>query len=357
MTKRVLVAGFATRHVAQSAYKAGYSVCAVDHFCDVDLEWYTKDRIQFDELDELPDALNRMCERYSFDLLVLTSGAEDIPAKVSLCGTSQETVGRFLDKLAIQHFFEELKVPVPGLVGEGHYPAFFKPCRGAGGWRNAIIHSESERRKWEELYPSVPYIRQRIADGIPASVCCMTDGRSAQAIASNEQILRGIQGAEFGFCGSITPCIHPLADAMIELAERIGAASRCRGTIGIDFILGNDICAIEINPRFQATVDTVESATGCNVFSYHVNACRGVLPASMPVPKQFTARNILFTDRDIVIRENLARFVPAVADIPWPGTELECGQAVVSVYGSGTSREAALSDLDKNNTIIQQYLR
>ena len=34
---RILVAGFATRHVAQSAALAGYEVCAVDHFCDQDL--------------------------------------------------------------------------------------------------------------------------------------------------------------------------------------------------------------------------------------------------------------------------------------------------------------------------------
>ena len=39
MRGRVLVAGFATRHVAQSANRAGYEVCAVDHFCDQDLGW------------------------------------------------------------------------------------------------------------------------------------------------------------------------------------------------------------------------------------------------------------------------------------------------------------------------------
>ncbi|MCA1917385.1 MAG: ATP-dependent carboligase, partial [Methanospirillum hungatei] len=35
--KRILVAGFSTRHVVLSAIRAGYEVCAVDHFCDADL--------------------------------------------------------------------------------------------------------------------------------------------------------------------------------------------------------------------------------------------------------------------------------------------------------------------------------
>ena len=59
MNGRVLVAGFSTRHVAQSAARAGYEVCAVDHFCDQDLSWFTTDREKFDDLDDLPDAIDQ----------------------------------------------------------------------------------------------------------------------------------------------------------------------------------------------------------------------------------------------------------------------------------------------------------
>ncbi len=357
MSRHVLIAGFATRHVARSAHRAGFLVSAVDHFCDLDLEWYTRDRIRFEELEDLPDAIAEICSRHRFDFLVLTSGAEDLPAGLPILGTPRDIVGKFLDKLATQHFFEELGVPVPGLLPGGEYPAFFKPRRGAGGWRNAVIRSDAERQAWEELYPSVPYIRQKVVGGRPASVCCITDGSAARAIASNEQVLRGIPGAEFGFCGSVTPCTHPLAGVMTTAALRIAAASGCRGTIGIDFMLGEDCLAIEINPRFQATVDTVEAATGCNLFSLHAGACSGNLPAALPVPGRFAARRILFSERDLVVRGSLARLSPIVADIPRPGTGFEEGQAIVSVYGSGPTREAALSALDKNITTVQQYLR
>lgn len=357
MKGRVLVAGFATRHVAQSAFRAGYAVCAVDHFCDRDLGWYTDDRIRFDELEDLPDAVDEMCHRYSFDMLVVTSGAEDMTTKIPICGTPQEQVMRFLDKLDTQQFFEELGVPAPGLAGNGEYPAMLKPRRGAGGWRNAIVNDGNETAAWETLYPDVPYIRQRVVNGIPASVCCVADGTRARAVAVNEQILRGKRGSAFGFSGSITPFEHALKNPMIAYAEKIAAVSRCSGTVGIDFVAGEEPYAIEVNPRFQATVDTVEMATGCNLFQLHVDACDGTLPDTPLHASRFAVRSILFADRDMTLRTDLKHLSPLISDIPWPDTFLEKKQAITSVYGWGATREAALALLDKNITTVQQYLR
>src|SRR5208282_3387944 len=102
-------------------------VCAVDHFCDQDLSWYTRDRIRFEELSDIPDAISLLCDRYSFDFGVAASGAEDLAFPVPFCGTPRDRVERFLDKLEMQHFFEELGVPVPRIAGEGHYPVMAKP--------------------------------------------------------------------------------------------------------------------------------------------------------------------------------------------------------------------------------------
>ncbi|MFA5221599.1 MAG: ATP-grasp domain-containing protein [Methanoregula sp.] len=357
MRGKVLVAGFATRHIAQSAARAGYDVCAVDHFCDQDLAWYTSDRLSFQELEELPDAMSRMAARHAFDFLIVTSGAEETSSPVPLCGTSRETVKRFLDKLDIQHFFEDIPVPVPQLVPEGTFPVMVKPRRGAGGWRNAGIHNTDELAVWKSLYPDVPYISQELIDGIPASVCCVTDGTVARAVAANEQILRGKGASAYGFSGSVTPVEHPDTARMLALAEQIAAASGCKGTIGIDFVLGpHGPYAIEVNPRFQGTVDTVEAAYECNLFEYHVNACRGVLPGQKK-PARFAARSILFADKDLTLLADLKKLAPKVADIPWPGTSFEKDQAIVSVYGSGASRDEALSVLDKNISTVRQYMQ
>lgn len=358
MKGRVLVAGFATRHVAQSAYRAGYEVCAVDHFCDQDLGWCTLDREKFEALEDLPDAIDRMTRRHAFDLFVTTSGAEDISGRLPLCGTPREKIARFLDKLDTQHFFEQQDVPVPRLLGAGEFPAMVKPRRGAGGWRNAVVRDAYELDAWESLYSGVPSVRQELVDGVPASVCCITDGTSARAVATNEQFLQGGGESPFGFCGSVTPLDHPLHDRMVAAAERIAAASGCTGTIGIDFVAGDrEAWAIEVNPRFQGTVDTVEMACGCNLFQFHADACAGRLPDSVPPPNRVAARRILFADRDLTVNGDLAHLKGLVADIPWPGTHFEEGQAVVSVYGTGATRTEALFVLDKHITTVRQYMR
>jgi uncharacterized protein len=355
---RVLVAGFATRHVAQSAYRAGYEVCAVDHFCDQDLSWCTKDREKFGDLEDLPVAIDRICRRHRFDFFVPTSGAEPLPPPVPLLGTPARSIARFLDKLDTQHFFESLSVPAPRLLPEGEYPVMVKPRTGAGGWRNAVIGSVAEMAAWETLYGAVPHIRQEVVGGVPASVCCIANGSHAMPISANEQILRGRGESTFGFSGSITPFDHPRCGEMTALAGRIAAASGCRGTIGIDFVMGdNGPVAIELNPRFQGTVDTVEMACGCNLFDLHARACFGHLPKQRPESREVAARTILFADRDMTLKADLCIHKEFVADIPWPGTFFEKDQAVVSVHSRGPTREAALALLDKHISTIRQYMR
>ncbi|NMB78653.1 MAG: ATP-grasp domain-containing protein [Methanomicrobiales archaeon] len=359
MNGRVLIAGFATRHVAQSAFHAGYEVCTVDHFCDQDLAWYTKDREKFDDVADIPDAIDRICRRQKFDYFVPTSGAEMLPSSIGRLGTGPKAISRFMDKLETQRFFESIDVPVPRILPDGEYPAMVKPRGGAGGWRNAVISSSDAMAAWKELYGNVPHICQEVVEGTPASTCCIATGSQAMAIATNEQILRGGSGeSAYGFSGSVTPSSHPAAAEMLALAGWIAAESRCVGTIGIDFVLGNNgPVAIEVNPRFQGTVDTVEMATGVNLFSLHLGACEGMLPPHPPATSQVACRTILFADRDMTVNADLSHLKGIVADIPWPGTSLEEEQAIVSVYGWGPDRDSAMALLDKHITTVRQYMR
>lgn len=359
MKGRVLIAGFATRHVAQSAFRAGYEVCTVDHFCDQDLVWCTRDREKFEELADLPDAIDRICRRHSFDFFVPTSGAELLPAPIPLMGTPHTAIRRLMDKLDTQHFFASLPVPAPRILPDGEYPAMVKPRTGAGGWRNAVIRNDTEMAAWRELYEDVPHIRQEIVTGDAASVCCVATGSAAMAVTTNDQILRGGDGeSAFGFAGSVTPCSHPRAAGMATLAERIAAASGGVGTIGVDFVIGEiGPVAIEVNPRFQGTTDTVEMACGCSLFDLHMDACRGILPEVRPRVRQVAARKILFADRDMTVHADLSGLKEFVSDIPWPGTFFEEEQGIVSVHGWGQDRDAALSLLDKHITTVRQYMR
>lgn len=356
MSGRILVAGFATRHVAQSAHRAGYKVYAVDKFCDQDLAWYTEDCVTYEDCTEIPEKIAEMASRHRMDAMVVTSRAEAIDAVIPLCGTPPRKAERLLDKLEIQRFFEELDVSIPPLTDDGHFPAMVKPRLGSGGWRNTIVADEEELHRWEEIWPDVPYITQQVVGGVPSSVSCIADGKRARAIAVNRQIILGEDEGVCRFAGSITPFTHPLANEMMACAERICAASGCVGSVGVDFMAGERPWAIEINPRFQATLDTVEMATGESIFSMHMDACRGMLPAKGPVPRKVAIRRILFAERDMQISVDLASFAPRIADIPWPGTEFEEGNALVSVYGCGKSISAACTDLERNIRSVKKAI-
>lgn len=355
--RRVLVAGFTTRHVVQSAYRAGYLPYAVDHFCDQDLTWYTEDHIRFDDLAELPSCIQEMCERHLIDLMVVTSGAEQVTSCIPILGTSSHTIDRMLDKLETGNFFRDHGIPTPNLVSDGEYPAMLKPRRGAGGWRNRIVRNITERDAWVSKFVNTPFLLQHIVQGIPASVSCVSDGQRAVAIATNEQILRDSAEAPYAFSGSVTPFSHPLEHLMVTLAERVAAACGCIGTLGIDFVVGDTPWAIEINPRFQGTVDTIEMAYDCNVFQLHLEACRGILPAAPPTVKRYATRKILFSERDMVLSCDLRKFHTFIADIPWPGSFFEEGSAIVSVFGTGRTRKDALDMLNTNITSIRRYIQ
>lgn len=358
MKGRVLVAGFATRHVVCSAYKAGYEVYAIDCFCDQDLHWYTKSCRTFEEMDEMPDIISEEAGRRKFDYFVVTSGAEDISSDIQVWGTDRKCAEKFISKRKIQDFFEENSVPVPPISPEGKYPAMLKPVKGAGGWRNMIVSNKSEEDEWNSLWPDVPYIRQDVIDGIPCSVSCIASKSGARAVSVNLQTLRGGAGERaFGFSGAVTPFNTGYADELKRTAEFIAEKSGCIGSLGVDFILSDGgAYAIEVNPRFQATLDIVEGSTGLNIFEAHINAFKGELPPAVPHAPHVYARRIIFADRDLVVKDDLKKFHPNVADIPWPGTEIEVGSAIISVYGSGKTEEEADSSLHKNILEINGYI-
>jgi predicted ATP-grasp superfamily ATP-dependent carboligase len=355
MRTKVLVAGFATRHVVQSAYGAGCEVYAVDHFCDQDLSFYARESRQFDELGELFPAVEEMCTLHVPDIVVATSGAELLPSR-DFCGTPPEKVQRFLDKLMTHQFFEDLGMSTPLLLPPDSFPAMLKPRCGSGGWRNRVVTSAADQEAWLEQFGDIPAIAEEVVSGTPCSVCCVADGSRAVAIASNRQILRGAGDASFGFCGSVTPFRDRRHDQLIRSAEQIAAASGCSGTLGIDFMAGDELFAIEINPRFQATLDTIEMATGINLFSTHLAACRGNLPRRRPSCRQVATRRILFADRDITVDADLSHLSPLVSDIPWPGTTFEEGQAVISVFGWGATGQEATGLLHKHIRTVRQYM-
>ena len=365
--KTLLVAGFATRHVAASAHRAGYTVYAVDHFCDADLYVYVQDAETFLECADLPHIVTFACKKWDIDGILVTSGAESLMIDAApVLGSIAECAERFCDKQHIQTFFEKHDIPTPKQISllsfESGKKYMLKPLQGAGGWKNRVVTEKSEVDEWFEEF-QVPFLLQEYVSGIPASVCCVTTGMEARALAVNLQLMRDSPTVPFGFSGSCTPLVHPCTEQLISLAEKAALASGCIGIIGVDFIIGDEIWAIEMNPRFQATLETVERATGINIVQTHIDACHGVISVSIPrVPcyHQRSIRRILFAEKDFIWPEHFAEdqsdILLRFSDIPKPGTVFELGHAMISVYGTGMDLATAEQDLHTSITTVLQYI-
>ena len=128
---------------------------------------------------------------------------------------------------------------------------------------------------------------QELVNGTPGSVVFVASGGRAVPIGVSRQLIgdRTFGAAGYRYCGNILAAAGDTGDA--ALVDRAGALARAVagefgvvGVNGIDFVARDGVpYAIEVNPRWCASMDLVERAYGLSVFEAHAAACaNGVLP-------------------------------------------------------------------------------
>ncbi len=118
------------------------------------------------------------------------------------------------------------------------------------------------------------------------------------------------------------------------------------GLNGIDFVARDGVpYAIEVNPRWCASMELVERAYGLSVFGAHAAACaNGVLPEFDLVRARRGAaavgKAVVFARRDVAVGDTREWLADAsVRDVPHPGERIPAGGAVCTVFADG--RETA----------------
>jgi predicted ATP-grasp superfamily ATP-dependent carboligase len=178
------------------------------------------------------------------------------------------------------------------------------------------------------------------------------------------------------YSGSIGP--WPLVPRVEREIGRIGdslaSAFGLRGIFGVDLILeGETPWAVEINPRYSASVEVLEQALGLALVAEHARAFGVEVPSVTHTgPRGFlqnpgatggssdrnqtgrppgaVAKRILFADRrglapaDWPWTDPTAPW-PDVADLPAPGTIIEPKDPVLTVFGRGATVAQAMSRL------------
>ena len=357
--KRVLIVGVTSRAAAESAARAGYDVTAIDAFGDLDqhpsvqaLSLSRDFGVRFTEPAAARAAHTVECEAVmyvsSFENHARAVGS--LAARRELLGNPPSVLRRARDPLIVTDALRRRGLRTPSVrVTPAVRGRWLRKPRSSGGGRGVRLARHGDR------VPGRTYL-QEFVEGTPGSIVFLASRGQAVPLGLSRQIVgdRAFGGSGFQYCGSI---LAPAGDvqfardpvlfrAACELAGAVADEFGLVGVNGVDFIACDGVpFAIEINPRWSASVELVELAYGLSVFAAHVAACRhGRLPAfdlrSARRLGQAVGKAIVFAQRDITVgdtREWLGS--PPVRDVPRAGEHIADGKPICTVFATG--RDAA----------------
>jgi len=380
----ILVIGMDVVSLATSTTKAGCKVYAVDYFGDQDLKRVCHESLSIVRqtpgvtcgklsTNFIPEALLQLTKgllkKNAIDATLLSTGLDDYPDvlfelndMIPILGNHPHVIKRIRDKTK---FFQELKrlgIPHPETTMAENleearkkakdigYPVLVKPSKGFGG---VGIRKAQGPRELRQAFQDASLIDEKVSiqeyiSGISASVSLISSNNETITFTLNEQLL-GVkelgQEEPFGYCGNVVPLVttRSAMNRCRNTAERIASTFGLVGSNGIDFVVTKDGTpyVVEVNPRFQATLECVERVLGMNIAEAHMKAClQGILPIITKKTAVFCTRLILFAPQRLVAPD--LSVLEEVRDIPRPEVIIEKGEPVCSIVVDEAKREFSL---------------
>jgi hypothetical protein len=126
------------------------------------------------------------------------------------------------------------------------------------------------------------------------------------------------------------------------VAEKVISHFELVGSNGVDFVISEDTpFVIEVNPRFQGTLECVERVLDINLVEAHINACiEDRIPPALEATCYCT-RLIIFAPFRCVVPD--LTNLEFVRDIPLPNIIVQEGEPLCSIVTGDKSGETSLS--------------
>jgi predicted ATP-grasp superfamily ATP-dependent carboligase len=351
----LLILGASARAAAMSAARCGINTCAGDYFADRDLAALcavTRIDPQFADQQflALADSLPRSPWLYTGGFENRRELVEIISRKHLLWGMPAHVLRGVRDPIAVADVLDRAGLPHPGVRTDPsalpHDGSWLVKPLASGGGRGISAFTGTR-----PVELSAYYYQERI-DGPSYSAMFIGDGRAAGFLGASRQWL-GTAGEPFVYSGGIGPWTlgDRLRTRVCEIGDRLAAAFGLIGWFGVDFILHNhEPWPVEVNPRYTASVEIHELASGISQLPIHRAFCEGPTKTSVKAiesmiqPTRIVAKRILYATGpliapDIRVDDNAlnpprASAMEALADIPWPGTRFEAGDPFFTILAA-----------------------
>jgi predicted ATP-grasp superfamily ATP-dependent carboligase len=382
---KVLVVGVSTRAAAESAARAGFVVTAVDAFADVDQHPSVRVISLADGFS--PGAAARHGRKISCDAVAYGSNFENHPRAITLLaegnalwGNAPDVVRRVRDPKLVADTLRHRGLAAPAVANDESQPEsqpesqipnpksqvewLLKPRASGGGHGIRRWHGGRE-------VPRRHYL-QELIEGIPASIVFVACGGAVVPIGFSRQLV-GLE--EFGvsgyrYCGNILTAAgedDDVLDAAHRAATAVGEEFGLVGVNGIDFVVRDSTpCAVEVNPRWCASMELVERMYELSVFGAHAAACRdGTLPVFDLVAARRNAttvgKAIVFARRDCSVgdlRVELRSLASAgdLRDIPQAGSAIRTGRPICTVFAAGRNAADCRAELVRRAAAVESSL-
>ncbi|MBS7287951.1 MAG: ATP-grasp domain-containing protein [Candidatus Freyarchaeota archaeon] len=384
--KNVLVVGFNARPIAAQAKMCGFRVFAVDYWGDVDVYRWVDDIIVVREhagahanFAELAVQFSQyMTQKHYIDGVLLGSGLDDrwdclekIQDVAPIVGNAPPKVRRARMKVELYDALKRIGVAVPetfaprdwedavAAAWELGFPVVVRREAGGGGLGVHLARNKEEVKVlFNRCGGAGRVIVQEYVRGEDVSASVLCDGKRAATLTVNRQLIGvpWLGGREFAYCGNVVPHESENVCRVVgRTAEKICEFLGLVGSNGVDFVLkeGQPVF-MEVNPRFQGTIECVSMVTGMNVVEKHIEACQGRLPEEVDV-KGFAVKGIVYTTERSVIPD--LRDVPFIYDITKPGEVVDAGSPVCSIQLTASTPEKCMKNLREITSIVYSKLR
>ena len=367
---RLLIAGASNRAAADSAARAGFSVTSVDAFGDLDQHPSVRALSLPRDFGArfTATAAARAAKSIECDAVAYLSSFENHPRAVgtlaagrALWGNAPAVLRRVRDPLQLMQALGRRGFAVPAVHVGAPDPGARTPEPGtSSSWLVKPLASGGGHhvRTWRPAtaLPRRCYL-QEFVEGTPGSVVFVAAGGRAVPLGITRQLVGedAFGAAGYRYCGSIlepadddaVPGSEPaLLDRARALAAVVAEEFGLVGVNGVDFVARAGVpYAIEVNPRWTASMELVERAYGVSVFGAHAAACAaGALPdfdlAGARRRAPAVGKAIVFARRDVSVGDTRTWLAAGVRDVPHPGEEIAAGRPVCTVFAAGSDAAA-----------------
>lgn len=375
MANELILVGASVRAAAHSALRAGFKPYAIDQFADRDLAAICPAvkirRYPHDLYSALSDA-----PRAAW---IYTGGLENYPRLVDrmaeirpLWGNAGKVLRRVRDPWLLAEAVRRAGLEMPATVRElSDRPSsirdegwLLKPLRSSGGHKIEYAASGPQPRRPGFYYQE--FIRGKVHGAVYLAT---SDGCNLLGVSRQIEI-----SGTFGYQGSIVApgAWHPRVPALIRLGQALQERFGLRGLFNVDFV-SNEAgdWPLEVNPRYSASVELLERATGVSFLALHAAVFNPALKVShhattIPAPSRALGKAVVYFQSGGTITAALDQLLaewnadsrwPGIADVPRVGDRIHAGQPICTVFAEGESVSAVERQLrERSQRVLESAI-